>query len=110
LTSSTVLAWVAALFAAANAAAWLALRAFTPSAVHFAGVASALAAIAVAIGFDGHWTVVMWGAEAAALVWVGLRTQRFWFRVAGGVLFLIAIGVWLQSEPPERDGAFLVLL
>ena len=110
LTTSTALAWIAALFAGINASAWMLLRQRTSSAVHFAGVACALAAVAVAIGFEGYWTVVMWAAEAAALVWVGLRARRFWFRVAGGVLFAIAVGVWLQSERPEADGAFLVLL
>ena len=52
----------------------------------------------------------MWSAEAAALMIVGIRTGRFWFRVGGLVLFAIATGVWLQSIPPEREGPFMLLL
>ena len=46
----------------------------------------------------------MWSAEAAALMWIGLQSERFWFRIGGLALFAVAIGVWLQSVPPEREG------
>ena len=110
LVSIRTLALGAWLFAAANAAGWAMLRKRSADAVHWLGVACALAAVAVAIGFSGYWTVVMWSAEAAALMWIGRQAGRVWFRIGGLILFAIAIGVWLQIEPPDGNGSFTVVL
>ena len=110
LVNIRTLALGAWLFAAANAAGWAVLRKRSADAVHWLGVACTLAAVAVAIGFSGYWTVVMWSAEAAALMWIGRQAGRFWFRIGGLILFATAIGVWLQIEPPEAEGTFVVAL
>jgi uncharacterized membrane protein len=108
--TTTMQAMVAGLFAAANIGVWGGLRRASDAAIHWLGVGASLAAVGVAIGFDGSWTVVMWSAEAAALMWIGVRTDRFWFRIGGLALFAFAVTVWLQITPPEREGPFTVLL
>ena len=109
-TSPGMQAAVAALFAVANIGPWAMLRRTSAASIHWLGVGASLAAVGVAIGFDGFWTVVMWSAEAAAVMWIGLKSDRFWFRVGGFALFAVAVGVWVQSAPPEQQGPFVVLL
>lgn len=109
-TSPAWQAAVAGLFAATNIGAWAALRRRSAASIHWLGVGLSLAAVGVAIGFDGFWTVVMWSAEAAAVMWIGVKSNRFWFRIGGLVLFVVAVSVWLQSAPPEQSGPFVVLL
>ena len=109
-TSPAWQAAVAGLFAAANVGAWAILRRSSAASIHWLGVGLSLAAVGIAIGFDGFWTVVMWSAEAAAVTWIGVKSNRFWFRVGGLVLFIVAVSVWLQSAPPEQSGPFVVLL
>jgi uncharacterized membrane protein len=110
MTSPAMQAAVAALFAVANVGVWAMLRRTSAASIHWLGVGASLAAVGVAIGFDGFWTVVMWSAEAAAVMWIGLKSDRFWFRVGGFALFAVAVGVWLQIAPPELRGPFVVLL
>ena len=93
-----------------TSAPWAILRRTSAASIHWLGVGASLAAVGVAIGFDGFWTVVMWSAEAAAVMWIGLKSDRFWFRVGGLALFAVAVGVWLQSAPSEQHGPFVVLL
>ena len=38
------------------------------------------------------------------------RLDRHWFRIAALALFAIAVGQWIQSDPPEHTGPFVVLL
>ena len=85
-------------------------RATQPPSEHWLGLACALCAIAVAVGFEGQWTVVMWSAEAAVVLAIGARLDRHWFRIAALALFAIAVGQWIQSDPPEHTGPFVVLL
>jgi hypothetical protein len=108
--TTRALASVGMVAAALNGAVWLLFRERSRDAVHWLGVASALAAVAVAIGFEGEWTVVMWSAEAAALIAVGTQTARFGFRLGGVALFVIAIASWLRLEPAGIDDTFRVLL
>jgi uncharacterized membrane protein len=109
LFDTPVLATAAWLCAAANGAVWGSLRTRSAAAVHWLGVASALAAVAIAIGFEGYWTVVMWSAEAAALMWVGTQTARIGFRLGGLCLFVIAVAIWF-AEPRDTRVPFQVLL
>lgn len=109
-TTPLMQASVAGLFAIANVAIWAALRRASEASIHFLGVGAALAAVGVAIGFDGFWTVVMWSAEAAAVMWIGVKSDRFWFRIGGLALFAFAVTVWLQIAPPELQGPFVVVL
>ena len=109
-TTPLMQAGVAALFAVANIGIWAVLRRASETSIHWLGVGAALAAVGVALGFDGFWTVVMWAAEAAAVMWIGVKSDRFWFRVGGLALFTVAVTVWLQITPPELQGPFVVLL
>jgi uncharacterized membrane protein len=109
-TTPAMQAAVAGLLAGANIGIWGVLQRTSAAAIHWLGVGASLAAVGVAIGFDGVWTVVMWSAEAAALMWIGVKSGRFWFRIGGLALFAVAVTVWLQMTPPEREGPFIVLL
>jgi uncharacterized membrane protein len=109
-TTPLMQASVAALFAVANVGIWAVVRRASETSIHWLGVGASLAAVGVAIGFDGFWTVVMWSAEAAAVMWIGVKSDRFWFRIGGLALFAVAITVWLQITPPELRGPFVVVL
>lgn len=54
-------------------------------------LAFALAAVGVAVTFDGAGQVAGWAALGAGLAWLGLNAGRTWMRVAGGVLGAMAI-------------------
>jgi uncharacterized membrane protein len=103
------LATIALLFSAVNAGLWWWLRA-VPAALHWFGVASALAAVAVAVAFEGVWTVVMWAAEAGVMVWVGSRMGIRWLRVAGLLLFVVAVATWFDDPLPSDAASFTVVL
>ena len=49
-------------------------------------VAFAMVGFAIGLQFDQWWAVVGWGAEAAAIFWVGLKARREWMRLGGAVL------------------------
>ena len=74
-------------------------------ALHFAGLAFSLLSIAIALQFDGPAVVVGWAAEGAAIVALGLRERRDWLRVAGGVLFGVAVtkALGLLLTPPPAN-------
>jgi uncharacterized membrane protein len=84
-----------------DAGLWLALRRRTTAALHWLGLAFSLAAIAIAVGFEGRWAAVMWAAEGGVLVWIGVRTDRDPFRIAGLLLFLIATWHWIQGAAQD---------
>jgi hypothetical protein len=106
---SPVLAAVAAGLGSVKTGLWAWLGETAPQSLHWLGVASALAVVAVGVGLDGHWTVAMWGTEAAALVWLGVRFDRLWFRRAGLALYFVAAWRWLETAPPP-EGTFVVFL
>jgi uncharacterized membrane protein len=54
-------------------------------------LAFALAAVGVAVTFDGAGQVTGWAALGAGLAWLGLGAGRTWMRVAGGVLGAMAL-------------------
>jgi uncharacterized membrane protein len=68
---------------------WLSKRS-RQDALHMAAVAFTLAAIGVALAFDGAWVTMAWAAEGAAAVWLGLRERRAWMRAGGLLLLTIA--------------------
>ena len=83
---------IAAVLAAWNGTIALAQRPRALEAwVHHLALAFALAAIAVALEFDGAWVTVGWAAEGAALIWIGLRLSRTWLRVGGGLLLAVSL-------------------
>ena len=65
------------------------------AALHALAVAFALLAATVGVKFDGGWLTAAWAAEGAAVMWIGLRVSRGWFRAAGAVLLAVAAGRWL---------------
>jgi hypothetical protein len=107
--TSRWLAATAALLACGDAAIWYMFRRHS-AAIHWLGLASTLAASAIAVGFEGHWVVVMWAAEGAVLVGIGVRHDREAFRVAGLAVFALAAWKWLETPAPPVSAPFVVLL
>jgi hypothetical protein len=84
-------------------------------------VAFAMLGFAIGLQFDQWWAVVGWAIEAAAIVWVGLKSRRDWMRLGGAVLLgwtvvrLVLLGFF---EPPAgfvpvfnaRVGAALLIV
>jgi uncharacterized membrane protein len=107
----------------AGVSAWLRSR-HVPAALHALAVAFAILAATVGVELDGAWLTAAWAAEGAAVMWIGLRLGRGWFRAAGAALLLVAAGRWialsvLQPAPatfrlfvnePTALGAFLIVL
>jgi uncharacterized membrane protein len=104
-------------------AAWLRSR-HVPAALHALAVAFALLAATVGVKLDGAWLTAAWAAEGMAVMWIGLRLARDWFRAAGAALIMVAGGRWivlsvLQPVPaafqlfanePTALGVWLILL
>ena len=85
------------LFAMWNAMIAVAIRGHRREyALHFAAVAGTLLAVAIGLQFQGEARTIGWSAEGAAIVWLGLRQQRDWFRVGGLVVFVVAVFQWLE--------------
>jgi uncharacterized membrane protein len=83
---------LAALLAAGAVGLWRALQSHDPdAALNAAAVAFTLAALAVAVQFDGPPVVVGWAAEGAAATWVGLRAGSTAFQIGGLVLWGLAV-------------------
>jgi uncharacterized membrane protein len=67
-------------------------------ALHVAGVAATLTAMAIATQFDGPWVVVMWAMESAVIVAIAMHTGQRWFRSAGWLLMIIAVIRWMAPD------------
>jgi hypothetical protein len=96
------LAAAGGVLAGVHVAIWSSIRMLTPGALHWLGVAATLAAVSVAVGFEGRWVVALWAAEAVVMVWIGVRLDASWFRTAGVALFGLAAAVWLVWQPDVR--------
>jgi uncharacterized membrane protein len=68
---------------------WLSARERV-AALNAAALAFTLAAIGVAVQFDGSSVVIGWAAEGAAAVWLGLRAPSVAFQFGGLVLWAFA--------------------
>ena len=68
---------------------------------HYVALASACAAGALALRFEGAWVTAGWAVEGTFLVWLGLREQRPWLRACGSVL--LALATWHGLESLDRD-------
>src|SRR5215213_9109449 len=84
-----------ALVALHAAMAWWLRPRHVQVALHALAVAFALLAATVGVKFDGAWLTAAWAAEGAAVMWIGLRVERNWFRAAGAALMAVAAGRWL---------------
>jgi uncharacterized membrane protein len=99
LLERQALEWVPAiglvLVALHAALAWWLRPRHAHEALHALAVAFALLAATVGVKFDGAWLTAAWAAEGAAVMWIGLRVDRDWFRAAGAALLAVAAGRWL---------------
>lgn len=109
--NSAAAAPVAAVFALWHAGIGLALaRRHRDVALHFVALAGSLSAIAVALQYHGAAAVAGWAAEGAAIVWLGLRERREWFRVGGLALFGFAIVRLFEVQVAPPSVAQILLL
>jgi hypothetical protein len=100
-------AWVPALAAAIaawhGALTWAWREAAEEASLNSLAVAFAMLGFAIGLQFDEWWAIVGWTIEAAAIVWVGLKSRRDWMRLGGAVLLawtivrLVSLGFF---EPP----------
>jgi len=60
-------------------------------AIHFAGVAFTLLAIAIGLAFEGAAMTIGWAAEGAIVIALGLRERREWLRIGGAAVLLMAL-------------------
>ncbi len=78
------------------------------------------ATLAIPYALDGHWSSAAWALEAAGILWVSLRQQRFYaqvfaviLQVASGVLFLFRnihdMGDMPWINPAFLGGSFIAL-
>ncbi len=56
----------------------------------FLSTGTVFATLAIPFGLDARWTSALWALEGAAIVWIGIRQQRFLARMFGLVLQLAA--------------------
>ncbi len=78
------------------------------------------ATIAIPYALDGHWSSAAWALEAAGILWVSIRQQRFYaqcfailLQVGAAVLFLLRnfddIGSSAWINPSFMGGSFIAL-
>lgn len=63
----------------------------------FIALAVVFGTVAIPLAVDGRWTGAAWALEGAALVWVGVRQQR-WLARLFGVLVQIGAGIAFLTE------------
>ena len=80
------------------------------AALHALAVGFSLVAATVAVQLDGTWLTAAWAAEGAAVMSIGIRARRNWFRGAGAILFAVAVGRWLGLHLPATPAEFHPIL
>jgi uncharacterized membrane protein len=65
------------------------------------GVAFSFVAMAIPLQAEGSWISVGWAAQAAVLLWFGIRIQSVSLRGMGVVLFALAVGRLLFVDTPD---------
>jgi uncharacterized membrane protein len=103
--------WMAwGLAAGFGALAWRIRTLNLEAALHWTGLAFALAGAGVAIRFDGPWVMIATALEGAAIAWIALRVSRPWFRLVGVAVFALACWQWVsfvEGAPPTSMPAIL---
>jgi uncharacterized membrane protein len=74
----------------------------------FLALGIALLTLAVPLALDGHWTAATWALEGTAILWMGLRQQR-WLPCASGLLLQLGAGIAFASHLGPHIGALPVL-
>jgi uncharacterized membrane protein len=70
-----------------------------PARILFAGIALVLVTVAIPMRLDGAWIGWAWAAEAAMLVWLGLRLDVVHMRTLGLLLLALVAFNWLVDPP-----------
>ncbi|MGE5220280.1 MAG: DUF2339 domain-containing protein, partial [Chloroflexota bacterium] len=63
--------------------------------------------LAIPLAFDGRWTAAAWALEGAAIVWVGVRQEKFLAR-GFGIFLQVAAGAAFFITAAEPRGALPV--
>jgi uncharacterized membrane protein len=92
----------------AGLARWLHTRDWH-AALHALAAAFSLLAAIIAVELDAAWITAAWAAEGATVAWIGLRTRREWFRLAGLALLAVAAGRWIVLSAPETPVSFTLV-
>ena len=101
---------IALFLAALNTVVWAALRGAAPvRALHWAGVAATLVAIAVWVQLGGPFAVAAWASEGVALFWIASKADRPWLRWGAWALIGLAVFRWLQPDIQQTTTSFVVL-
>jgi len=101
---------LAAVLAMGAIALWQVLQSRDPdAALNACAIAFTLAALGVAVQFDGPAVVVGWAAEGAAATWVGLRVGSRAFQIGGLVLWALAL-IRLLDDYFVTPAGFIALL
>jgi uncharacterized membrane protein len=79
------------------------------AALNAAALSFTLAALGVAVQFDGPAVVVGWAAEGAAAVWIGLRAPSLPFQYGGLLLWILAV-LKLSEDYTDTPANFVVVL
>ena len=105
------LAGIALFLAVLNTLVWAALRRAAPvRALHWAGVAATLVAIAVWVQLGGPFAVAAWASEGVVLFWIASKADRPWLRAGAWALLGLAVFRWLQPDIQETTTSFVVLV
>lgn len=64
--------------------------------------------VAIPLALDGRWTSAAWSLEGAALIWIGVRQDR-WLTRSFGFLLLLAGGVSFVLAGASRTGSLPVI-
>ena len=81
------------------------MRALTES---FLAMGVVFGTLVIPLAFDGRWTSAAWAFEGAAVIWVGLRQDRFLARIFG-TLLLFASSVAFTIDFSAEAGSWPIL-
>lgn len=73
--------------------------AFSILASAFAAIAVVFFTLAIPLLLTGEWTSAVWALEAAALIWVGIKQQRYLLRFLGIIIAILANLYFYYSWP-----------
>ena len=80
------------------------------AAPHALAAAFTLLAATIGMELDSRWMTAAWAAEGAAVMWIGLRVRRDWFRAGGALLLGTAAARWMFLSALETPSDFTLVL
>jgi uncharacterized membrane protein len=80
------------------------------AAPHALAAAFTLLAAAIGMELDSRWLTAAWAAEGAAVMWVGLRVRKDWFRAGGALLLATAAARWAALSAFETPSDFELIV